>query len=112
MTRGDVAWGDAGDPVGSSPGYRRPYLVVQSDQFTRSSIQTVVVVPLTTNLRLASAPGNVLVTAQECGLPKDSVVNVSQILTLDKNALDSPIGRLSPAIMFMVDQGMKQVLDL
>jgi mRNA interferase MazF len=112
MKRGEVAWADAPEPEGSAPGYRRPYLILQSDQFNQSRIRTVVVAALTTNLLLASAPGNVIVTAQESGLPKDSVVNVSQLLTLNKNALDPPVGCLSPATMFIVDQGVRLVLDL
>jgi mRNA interferase MazF len=87
-------------------------VVVQSDDFNRSRIRTVVAVVLTTNLRLAAAPGNVLITAGDTRLPRDSVVNVSQIVTLDKSFLTERVGRLSGGVMLLVDDGIRTVLDL
>jgi mRNA interferase MazF len=87
-------------------------VVVQSDGFNRSRIRTVVAVVLTTNLRLAAAPGNVLITAGDTRLPRDSVVNVSQIVTLDKSFLTERVGRLSGGVMLLVDDGIRTVLDL
>ena len=87
IERGQVWWADLGEPDGSEPGFRRPVLIVQSDAFNRRRIRTVIAVVLTANLRLVDAPGNVLVPAKASGLPKDSVANVSQVVTLDKNFL-------------------------
>lgn len=112
MQRGDIWWANLPEPAGSAPGYRRPVLVLQSDDFTRSRIQTVVVIVLTTNLRLAEAPGNVLVTAGDTGLPRDSVVNVSQIITVDKSFLTERVRRVDGQIMFLVEDGVRIVLGL
>ncbi len=86
MYRGEIWWANLPEPVGSEPGYNRPVLVIQDDTFTQSNINTVIVVIITSNLNLAAAPGNVLLRKAASGLPKDSVANVSQILTLDKNS--------------------------
>lgn len=112
MQRGEIWWVDLPEPGGSAPGYRRPVLVLQSDDFTRSRIQTIIVIVLTTNLRLAEAPGNVLVTAGDTGLPKDSVVNVSQIITVDKSFLTERVRRVDAQIMFQVEDGVRTVLGL
>ena len=112
MQRGEIWWANLPEPAGSAPGYRRPVLVLQSDDFTRSRIQTVIVIVLTTNLRLAEAPGNVLVMAGDTGLPKDSVVNVSQIVTVDKSFLTERVRRLDVPIMFLVEDGVRTVLGL
>jgi len=90
-----VFWVDVGDPDGSSPGYPRPYMVVQNNLFNRSGIRTVVTCALTSNLRRARDPGNVLLRPGESDLPEQSVVNVSQLLTVDKRRLGSRIGTLS-----------------
>src|SRR5687768_15201834 len=95
MQRGSVWWADLPAPLGAAPGYRRPVLLIQADAFTDSRLTTVVAVVITSNLRLAAAPGSVHLSANESGLPKDSVVNVSQIVTLDKQTLDAPIGQVS-----------------
>src|SRR5215210_2501495 len=95
MMRGDIAWADSPDPEGSAPGFRRPVLILQSDLVNQTFISTVVVVALTTNMKRLKSPGSVLVSAKESGLPQDAVVHVTQIMTIDKNALDPPIGRLS-----------------
>ncbi len=84
ISQGEVWWADLGEPRGSEPGFRRPVVVVQNDSFNRSKIATVVCVPLTSNLHWAQAPGNVTLSAKATGLPKDSVANVSQVVTLDK----------------------------
>lgn len=112
MRRGEIWWASLGDPDGSGPGFSRPVLVVQADPFNESRIRTVVVAALTTNARLAAAPGNVLVKRREAGLPGDSVVNVSQLLTLDKSHLRSRTGRLPPQAMETVERGVRLVLGL
>lgn len=112
LTRGEVWWASLPEPDGSGPGGRRPVLVVQSDPFNRSRIRTVVVVVLTTNLDRAAAPGNVMVPARASGLPKDSVANVSQILTIDRARLTEPAGTLDDRLMEAVDAGLRLVLGL
>ena len=100
------------DPVASEPGYRRPLIVIQIDEFTRSRISTVVVVVLTTNLRLAEAPGNVLLKSGQTGLTKDSVANVSQVLTVDKSFLTEKAGKLRKRELHKVEAGVRFVLGL
>lgn len=112
MRRGEIWWANLPEPMGAEPGYRRPVLIVQADAFTSSRIATVVVVIITSNLRLASAPGNVLLRAPGSGLPKDSVVNVAQIVTLDKLSLESIVGVISARTLELVETGMRLVLDL
>lgn len=112
IRRGEIWWAELPEPAASEPGYRRPVAIVQSDDFNRSRIRTVVVVVLTTNLRLGAAPGNVLVTAGDTGLPRDSVVNVSQIVTLDKTFLTERVGELTDGVMLLVDDGIRMVLAL
>ena len=108
--QGDVWWADLAEPRGSEPGYRRPVLVVQGDAFNRSAIATVVIVPLTSNLRWSDAPGNVLLRARSTGLPRDSVANVSQIVALDRAALTDRVGRISSAKLELVLRGIDLVL--
>ena len=96
--------------MGSEPGLRRPVVVVQCDAFNRSRIATVVCVPLTSNLRLAHAPGNVLLTADLTGLPRDSVANVSQPVTLDRETLTDRLGKLPDAKLELVLSGIEIVL--
>jgi mRNA interferase MazF len=112
MQRGEIWWAELPEPVASEPGYRRPVLIIQSDDFTRSRIQTVIVLVLTTNLRLAGAPGNVLVTTDDTGLPKDSVINVSQIITVDKSFLTERVSLVDDLIMLVVEDGVRTVLAL
>jgi mRNA interferase MazF len=112
MWRGEVWWAELPEPVASEPGYRRPVLIVQSDDFNRSRIHTIIAVVLTTNLRLAAAPGNVLVRTEDTELPKNSVVNVSQIITVDKAFLTERVSRVSDHIMLMVEDGIRTVLAL
>ncbi|HSW41140.1 MAG TPA: type II toxin-antitoxin system PemK/MazF family toxin [Patescibacteria group bacterium] len=110
IAQGDVWWADLGDPAGSEPGYRRPVLVVQGDAFNGSSLRTVVCVVLTSNTRWAEAPGNVLLTARATGLPKPSVANVSQVVTLDRAVLTEHVGRLSASSLELVLAGIEVVL--
>jgi mRNA interferase MazF len=112
MQRGDIWWAGLPEPEGSGPGYRRPVLIVQADEFNRSRIGTVVVAILTTNLALALAPGNVVVKARRTGLPKDSVVNVSQLLTVDKRLLIQKVRALDLSSMNEVDNGLRLVLAI
>ena len=110
ITQGDVWWADLGDPSGSEPGFRRPVVVVQCDAFNRSRIATVVCVPLTSNLRWADAPGNVLLQAATTGLPKDSVANVSQIVALDRDVLTGHVVRLPSGVLASILNGVDVVL--
>jgi mRNA interferase MazF len=112
MERGTVWWAQLPDPIASETGFRRPVIIIQSNAFNRSRIRTVVAVVLTSNRRLAEAPGNVLVPATGSGLQKDSVANVSQIITLDRTFLTEPCGRMPSRIMKAVDDGIRLVLSL
>jgi mRNA interferase MazF len=108
--QGEVWWADLAEPHGSEPGHRRPVLVVQGEAFNRSEIATVVIVPLTSNLRWADAPGNVLLRARSTGLPRDSVANVSQIVTLDRTVLIERVGRIATVKLDLVLRGIDIVL--
>ena len=110
ISQGEVWWAELGLPRGSEPGFRRPVVVVQGDAVNRSRIATVVCVPLTSNLAWADAPGNVLLSAETSGLPKDSVANVSQVVTLDKNALTDRVGKISRAKIELLLSGIDVVL--
>ena len=112
MQRGEIWWATLRTPTGSEPGYRRPVLIIQSDDFNKNRINTVVIAMLTSNLRLKAAPGNVLLAKRSTKLPKDSVANVSQVVTLDKSFLTEHISRLSPDKMKHVDDGLRLVLNL
>jgi mRNA interferase MazF len=112
VQRGEIWWADLEEPSGSAPGYRRPLVILQADAFNRSRIQTVVVVVLTSNLRLVAAPGNVLVPKRLSGLPRDSVVNVSQVVTVDRDVLTERVGKLTAPVMSAVENGLRLVLDL
>jgi len=112
MTRGEIWWADFGIPFGSEPGFRRPVLIIQDDSFTKSKINTVIVVPITTNLLLDNAPGNVLLEKEESSLSKDSVIVVSQIGVLDKNRFIEKVSKISKGIMEDVEYGIKMVLGL
>ncbi len=112
IQRGEIWWADLPEPRGSGPGYRRPVLVVQADSFNRSRIQTVIVAAITGNIELADAPGNILLPARSSGLPRDSVVNVSQVLTLDRDLLAEQVGTLPVRLQGFVDAGLRFVLQL
>jgi Growth inhibitor len=108
--QGDVCWADLPDPVGSGPGFRRPVLVVQGDALNRSRLATVVCVPLTSNLPWRDAPGNVFLPSRSTRLPKDSVANVSQIVTVDRSFLTERVGRVSAKQLELVLAGIDIVL--
>ena len=110
ISQGEVWWADLRRPTGSEPGFRRPVVVVQGDALNRSRIATVVCVPLTSNLKWADAPGNVLLAARSTSLSKDSVANVSQIVALDKTTLTERVGKLSAAKVELLLSGINVVL--
>ncbi len=112
IRRGEIWWAALRKPEGSEPGYRRPVLVVQRDDFNASGIRTVIVLAITSNLRLAGAPGNVLGRRRDTGLTKDSVINVSQTLTVNKARLTQRVGMLPSAMMQEVEAGLRLVLAL
>jgi mRNA interferase MazF len=110
VTQGHVYWANLSDPTGSGPGFRRPVLVVQGDALNRSRIRSVVCVPLTSNLTWAEAPGNVLLPARATGLPRDSVANASQIITLDRELLTEEVGKLSKRHLELILTGIDIIL--
>ena len=110
IAQAEVWWADLGEPIGSAPAYRRPVIIVQCDAINHSRVSTVVAVPLTSNLKWSSAPGNVLLPAQATGLPKASVANVSLIVTLDKAQLVERVGRVSRRQLDLVLSGIDVVL--
>jgi mRNA interferase MazF len=112
MYRGEIWWANLPDPVASKPGYRRPVLVIQDDTFTESRLSTVIVVIITSNIQLAEAPGNVVLPRSVSGLPKDSIANVSQILTIDKTFLVERLGSLPDYLQEEVDEGLRTILYL
>jgi len=112
MIRGELWWADFGLPFGSEPGFRRPALIVQDDAFNESKINTVIIIPLTTNVTLAEAPGNVFVEKEETGLTKDSVLVVSQLSAIDKRRLVELIGKVEKQTMVAVEDGMRFVLGM
>jgi mRNA interferase MazF len=112
MNRNEIWWASLPDAVGSSPGYKRPVLVIQSDAFNRSNINTTIVLAITSNLKLANAPGNVLINKNQSGLPRDSVINVSQVITIDKSFLSEYVNTLTPKTMLQIEEGMRLVLSL
>jgi len=111
ISQGEIWWADLPDPAGSGPGFRRPVIIVQGDPFNRSKIGTALCVPLTSNLKWANAPGNLLLEARLTGLPKDSVANVSQVVAVDKSLLTERIGKLTRAKADLVLAGIDVVLD-
>ncbi len=111
INQGDIYWIELNEPEGSGPGYKHPHVIIQNNLFNRSQVRTVLVCPLTTNLKRATAPGNVLLDKKESHLPKQSVVNVSQIFTVDKSQLDEFVGTLSTKRIAEILNGIKLVLD-
>lgn len=112
IKRGEIWWASLPEPSGSSPGFRRPLVVLQSDSFNQSRISTVIAAVITSNLRLADAPGNVLVSAKIAGLKKDSVINVSQLITVDKSYLTEKTGKLPAKLLQELEEGLRLVLAL
>jgi len=112
VQRGEIWWSSLPTPDGFSPGFRRPILVIQSNEFNRSRINTVVAVVITSNLALAVAPGNVRVPARSSGLKKASVVNVSQVITVDKSFLAERVGKLNTQQLSAVEDGLRLILGV
>jgi len=112
VKRGQVWWAELPEPAASEPGYKRPVVIIQADAFNVSSIKTVIVLVVTSNIKLADAPGNVYLAKTKSGLPKDSVANVCQVLTLDKSFLTEQVGLLDRAIITEIDEGLQLVLSL
>lgn len=112
VNRGEVWWAELPEPVASEPGYKRPVVILQSDEFNRSHINTVIVIVVTSNLRLADAPGNVKLLKAKTGLNQESVANVSQIITIDKRFLSEKIGQLNALTMQQLSEGVELVLGL
>ncbi len=112
INRGEIWWAELPEPQGSGPGYKRPLVIVQSNEFNKSKINTVIAAIITTNLRLATAPGNIMLSKKQSKLPKESVINVSQIITLDKCLLTEKVTILPASIMLQITEGMKLVLSL
>ncbi len=112
MKRGEIWWAALPAPTGSGPGFRRPVLIVQSDPFNESRISTAIVAVITSNLALAEAPGNIRTVKSESGLSKPSVINVSQVLTIDKSLLTERVRALPSSTMMRVDNGLRLALAL
>ena len=112
MQRGEIWWASLPEPEGSGPGYRRPVLIVQANEFNRSKINTIIVAAITSNLTLAAAPGNVHLGPRSSGLSKDSVVNISQLITIDKRFLTERIKAIDPHKIKEVEIGLRTVLAL
>jgi mRNA interferase MazF len=112
MKRGEIWWASMPEPAGSGPGFRRPVLIVSDDSFNRSRIATVIVAVISGNVRLADAPGNLKVAGRGTGLSRASVINVSQLVTLDKAMVTTRLGQLGPAQLAAVDKGLRLALGL
>jgi len=112
IERGEIWWAELAEPRGSEPGFRRPVAIVQADAFNRSRLGTVVVVAITSNLDLAEAPGNVRLSRRESRLSRESIINVSQVLTLDRRFLTGRVARLPGRVVEAIDAGLRLVLSL
>jgi len=112
MTRGELWWADFGIPFGSEPGYKRPVLIIQNDFFNNSKINTTIVIPLTTNLLLADAPGNILITKQKSRLKKDSVITISQIEVIDRQRLIEKITKIDRSIIEKIENNILFILGI
>lgn len=112
VQRGEIWWANLPEPIGSEPGFRRPVLVIQSNDFNRSRIATVIALVVTSNIKLAQAPGNVLLPSKVTGLSKDSVANVSQVITIDKSFLTENIGTIPAYLLEQVENGIRLVMGL
>ncbi len=112
MIRGEIWWANLRPPSGSEPGFRRPLLIIQSDAFNKSKINTVICAVITSNIKLANAPGNVLLKKNDSNLPKESVVNISQIITVDKSFLTKCAGTINKKLFEKVENGIRLAIDL
>ena len=111
ISQGDISWAALPEPVGSGPGFDRPVVIAQGDTFNRSQLATIVVIPLTSNTRLAALPGNVLLSSGTTGLPKDSVANVTQIIAIDRSLLTERIGQISQRHLELLWKGLDVLFD-
>jgi mRNA interferase MazF len=111
-SRGDVCWADLGEPRGSRRAKRRPVLVIQADPYNVSRLSTTLIAVITSNTALATMPGNVFLPSVSSGLPKDSVLNITALVTIDKANLGQPVGTLPASLMAEIDRGLRRVLDL
>jgi len=112
VKRGEVWWADMPEPSASEPGFRRPVVVVQSNEFNQSRINTIIVAVISSNMKLGLAPGNVTLSTKSVGLDRESIVNVSQLITLDKSFLNDRVGKIHNTKMQAVDEGVRLVLAL
>jgi len=112
IKRGEIWWAELPEPAGSGPGYRRPLVILQSNAFNESNIKTVIAAVITSNLNLADAPGNLLLTPKKSKLPRKSVINVSQLITVDKDFLTEKVSYLPVSIIDKIDDGIRLVLKL
>jgi len=112
MTRGELWWADFGIPFGSEPGYKRPVLIIQNDFFNNSKINTTIVIPLTTNMILADAPGNILITKRDSKLKKDSVITISQIEVIDRQRLIEKITKIDRTIIEKIENNILFILGI
>jgi len=112
IKRGEIWWASLAEPRGSEPGFRRPVLIISSNEFNKSAIQTVIVAVISSNILLANAPGNFVLTPASSGLKQDSVVNISQLLTIDKSFLTKKVGRLPQNDLAVLNEGLKLVLSI
>ncbi|MBL0701932.1 MAG: type II toxin-antitoxin system PemK/MazF family toxin [Desulfosarcina sp.] len=112
IKRGQIWWAELPEPIGSGPGYRSPLLIIQSNDFNKSKINTIIAALITSNIRLSAAPGNILLSIKKSKLPKESVINISQLITIDKSFLTEKANTLSSSIMTNVDEGVRLVLQL
>jgi len=112
VKKGEVWWASLGEPRGSEPGFKRPVIIVSANEFNRSTIKTVIVAVITSNLRLAEAPGNFSLSKKDSGLAKESVVNISQLLTLDKSFLVKKSKKIPELKLLRLNEGLKLVLSI
>ena len=112
MMRGELWWADFGIPFGSEPGYKRPVLIIQNDFFNRSHINTTIVIPLSTNLLLADAPGNVFIAKKESKLKKDSIITISQIEVVDRQRLIEKISKIDRTLMDKIENNIMFILGI
>ena len=110
IRRGEIWWAELGEPRGSEPGFRRPVLVVQEDAYNESRLATVIVLSLTSDARYGEMPGNVQLSKEQSGLERDSIVNVTQVTTIDRSWLESRVGKLRKSVMDQVEYGLRLVL--
>lgn len=112
IKRGEIWWAELSDPIGSKPGYKRPLAIIQANEFNDSNIHTIIAAVITTNIPLAAAPGNILLSTKQSKLPKKSVVNISQLITIDKSFLTEKVHALQSKVMGQIDDGIRLVLRL